>query len=190
VKRAFCLSVILALGLASVASADGGLKFQYTIERESGGAVSEANFLKGFDLKDGLRLKVKLGQASYCYVITSATHGRYRLVFPDPETKRGQGIEPNTWARLPKSTFVRLGDDPGVERIYLVVSQQRIPEFEETFGKGELVLSESLALDVRDRYQGAASYTRDLDGDTISVKYKPKNTKPPVVVEEISIRAR
>src|SRR5262245_49618153 len=150
-RRYLARAVWLAVVAAAPASADS-VGFQYTIEREHDGNIIESNFLKGFEIKDGLRLRVKLHQTSYCYVIMSNPAGGYRLVFPDPGTRKANDLDANQWARIPKSTFLRVGDDPGVERMYIVVSTTRIPELEEQSLKGRAVVSESLAFEVRDRY--------------------------------------
>jgi hypothetical protein len=50
-------------------------------------------------------------------------------------------------------------------------------------------VSESLAFEVRDRYHGEGAYSRELDGPTVSVRYKPKLSGPAVVVEEIALQA-
>ncbi len=54
---------MLMLLAASAPAWAANLSFEYTIERERGGSVSSASFLKGFDTADALRLKVKLEQA-------------------------------------------------------------------------------------------------------------------------------
>ncbi len=184
------LFVLLLLGSAAASARAEGLAFQYTIEREKGGTVQAVTFLKGFDMKDGLRLRVKLSQPSYCYVIVAESQARYRLAFPYPESRRSNGLASSDWAKIPKSTFVRIGDDPGVERMYLVVASQRVPEIEDRFARGATVTSETLALDLRDRYLADASYNRDISGDTISVRFRPRTAMPSVVIEEISLRAR
>lgn len=186
------LVFLVSLSVVPTASlrAASGVSFHYSIEREREGNVVESNFLRGFDMREGLRLRVKVDQVSYCYVIMGEAGGQFRLAFPDPELRRSEALPENQWARLPKSTFVRVGDDPGIERMYLVIALERIPELEAAFAKGSSRISEAVAIDVRDRYHAEGSYSRDLDGPTTSVKYKPKGSAPAVVVEEISLRAR
>ena len=186
--RPYLATALLGLVVASPAAASS-IGFQYTIEREHDGNVTETNFLKGFELRDGLRLRVKLHQASYCYVIMSHPTGGYRLVFPDPGTRKADDLAAHQWARIPKSTFLRVGEDPGVERMYIVVATTRIPELEEQSLAGRSVVSESLAFEVRDRYHGEGAYSRGLDGPTVTVKYRAKTPGPAVVVEEIAVQA-
>jgi hypothetical protein len=185
-RRSLALFAVLALIGAAAAAADE-LAFQYTIERERGGSVTEDTFLRGFDVTDGLRLKVKLNQTSYCYVMVSASAGEYRLVFPDPGTLRGGALPLNEWARIPKSTFLRLGEDPAVTRIIIVVSTRHVPELDDAAAKGNLVLSEAKTFEVRDRYRHAeAGYSRLPQGQTVSVTYRTKAGEPTSVVEEIT----
>jgi hypothetical protein len=182
---------LLALLAPVPAQADGGLGFQYTIERERAGSITEGSFLRGFDTGEGLSLRIKLRQASYCYVLMGEANGRIRLAFPDPRGHKMDALSAGQWAKTPKSTFVRVGDDPGVERMYLVVSTQRIAELEQAFAVGATSPRESLAIDVRDRFQREGSYSRDIEGGTVTVKYRPKGVSAQsVVVEEISLRAR
>jgi hypothetical protein len=181
------LAVFVLVGAAGrVAAAD--VKFQYTLERERAGGVIETNFLKGFDTKDGLRLKVKLNQPSYCYLIMREPTGGYRLMFPNREVRHADGLPPNEWARLPKSTFLRMGDDPGVERIYLIVAKQAVPELDQALTSDGL-LADNVAIDVRDRYHVEGSYDRVLSGAAVKVKYHPKVAGPVVVVEDLSVQA-
>ena len=161
-RRYLALAAFLGLASATPAVASS-LGFQYTIEREHDGSIIETSFLKGFEIKDGLRLRVKLHQASYCYVIMSTPAGGYRLVFPDPDMRKGAGLGVNQWARIPKSTFLRMGEDPGVERMYIIVATERIPELEDQAQAGRRLVSESLAFEVRDRYHGEGAYSRELD---------------------------
>jgi hypothetical protein len=122
-------------------------------------------------------------------VIMRGPKGDYRLTFPLAGTRPVEPMAADTWAKLPKSTFVRLSDEPGVERMYLVIASERVPELEQAAQQGQ-ALSEGFALDVRDRYQADGSYSRDLAGNTISVRYRPRGLSAGVVVEEISLRAR
>jgi hypothetical protein len=184
-----CVAVLLLAVLAgpSQAFAEGGLAFQYTVENEGSGSVIESSDLRGFDVGEGLRLKVRLRQTSYCYLIVGEP-GRYRLAFPDPEA-RSEAARPTEWAKLPKSTFVRLGENAAVERVFLVVSRSPVPELENAVAQNRKV-SEAMALEVRDRYSPEGSVTREAEGSMVSVKYRPRKDTPSVVVEEIAVRAK
>lgn len=188
-RRFLPLFVLLGVAGAAPAAAADSLAFQYTIEREHEGRVIEATFLRGFETRDGLRLRIKLNQESYCYVIMSAPNGAYHLVFPDPGTLKAGGLPVNEWARIPKSTFLRMGEDPRVERMYIIVAAQRVPELDEVAARGNAVLSEARAFEIRDRYHGEGTYSRDLDGPTVSVRYRPKAAESPSIVEEIAVQA-
>ena len=187
-RSTLALTALLAIGSVAPAFA-GSIGFQYTIEREHEGSVIETNYLKGFEITDGLRFRVKLLQESYCYVIVGYPKGGDRLVFPDPGTRKSDELAANEWARIPKSTFLRVGEDPGVERMYIIVASQCIPELEQRSADGRAIVSETLAFEVRDRYHGEGAYSRGLDGPTVTVKYSPKTAGPVVVVEEIAVQA-
>jgi hypothetical protein len=187
-RRFLVLLALLGVAGAAPAAADD-LAFQYTIERERDGSVINDTFLRGFEVTDGLRLRVKLNQTSYCYVIMSAAAGGYRLVFPNPGTLKA-ALPLNEWARIPRSTFLRIGEDPGAKRMYIIVSARRVAELDEAAAKGVVVLSEATTIEVRDRYRHAeVGYTRQLEGQTVSIKYRGKAGEAPSVVEEISLPA-
>src|SRR5262245_3908193 len=171
------------VGLAPVAlGAEPNLAFQYTLERAD--SDSDATFLRGFDKKEGLRLKVKLGQESFCYVLLSGKDGSFQLVFPNADTLK-TALPVGEWARIPKSTFMRLGEDPKAERMYIVVAAQRVPELDEAAKKGEVVVTEAKAQALRDRY-GKGSYVRGQDGKNVSVRYRPNPGDVAAIVEDVS----
>jgi hypothetical protein len=187
-RRGVLPFVLLGLAAAAPAPAED-LAFQYTIERERGGSIIEDTFLKGFDITDGLRFRVKLNQASYCYVLMSTAGGDYRLVFPDSGTRLPGALPLNEWARIPKSTFLRVGEDPRANRIYIIVSARRVPELDEAASKGNMVWSEAKTLEIRNRYAHAeAGYTKEAQGQAVSVKYRGKPGAYSVV-EEINLPA-
>jgi hypothetical protein len=182
---------LLALALLGVAAAVPAtaedLAFQYTIERERGGSIIEDTFLRGFDVSDGLRFRVKLNQSSYCYVMMSTAGGDYRLAFPDSGTRPPGALPLNEWARIPKSTFLRVGEDPRANRIYIIVSARSVPELDEAASKGNLVWNEAKTLEIRNRYLHAdAGYTKETQGQTVSIKYRGKPGASSVV-EEINL---
>jgi hypothetical protein len=185
-RRLTALVALLGVAGAAPATAES-LGFQYTIEREHEGSVIDATFLRGFETRDGLRLRIKLNQESYCYVIMRAPVGGYRLVFPDSGTLKGGGLPINEWARIPKTTFLRMGEDPSVQRIYIIVAAQRVPELDEAAARGQ-ALSEAVASEVRGRYQGGGSVTREQDGQTVSIKYRAEPSGTLSVVEEITLQ--
>jgi hypothetical protein len=185
-RRGLLPFVLLGVA-ASVPATAEDVSFQYTIERERGGSIVEDTFLRGFDVTDGLRFRVKLNQTSYCYVLMSAAGGSYRLVFPDPGTLLAGALPLNEFARIPKSTFLRVGEDPRVNRIYIIVSARRVPELDEAASKGAAVLNEAKTLEIRNRYvQADAGYTKETQGQTVSIKYHGK-TGAYSVVEEIDL---
>jgi hypothetical protein len=182
VRKALSL-LALVLASSALAVADDGVEFQYTVKRGDS-AASATGAVQGFDTADGLGLKVRFEQAGYCYLLLREG-GRYRVAFPTrPEGAPGEG---SAW--VPRSTLVRLGESPDVDRMVLVVAQEPVAELEEALRTGRL-LDESVATGVRDRTLAGGAYSRAADGDRVSVKYRPKAGDTAVVVEEIPVRPR
>ena len=176
---------LLALALASAATsvaADEGVEFQYTLKR-GGSSADNSGTVQGFDTRDGLGLKVRFEQAGYCYLLLREG-GRYRVAFPSQAV--GTPGDGSAW--VPKSTLVRLGESPDIDRMVLVVAQEPVPELEQALRTGALI-DEEAATGVRDRTLTGGAYSRALDGDRVSVKYRPRPGDTAVVVEEIPVRA-
>ena len=185
-RRTLVLVAIAALSAPSLHAA-GRLKFQYTIELQREGQLSETSFLRGFQFDDGVRLRVKLDQSSYCYVMMRQQDGSYDISYAAGSGGGATRPSGDSWAKLPKTTFMSAGNE-SVDRMYLVVANSKVKELEDAIAAGGTGLTESLALEVRDRYVGAGSYRRDLEGDRFTVSFKPTQPRSVVVVEEISLR--
>jgi len=176
VRKALSLAVLLLASASFSAAGDDGLEFQYTLKRE-GSPAKDTSSIRGFDTQEGLGLKVRFEQAGYCYLLLREG-GRYRVAFP---SRTG-----DTSAWVPKSTLVRLGESADVERMLLVVAQEPVPELEEALRTGATV-DDSMATGVRDRTLTGGAYSRALDGDRVSVKYRPRAGDAAVVAEEIPV---
>ena len=69
-----------------------------------------------------------------------------------------------------------------------MVANSKVKELEDAIAAGGAGLTESLALEVRDRYVGEGSYRRDLKGNRFTVSFNSTIPRMVVVVEEISLR--
>ena len=185
-SRILVLAAIAAICAPAPLAAES-VKFQYTIELQRQGQLSETSFLRGFQFDDGVRLRVKLDQSSYCYVMMRQDDGTYDLSYAAGSGAAATRPSGDSWAKLPKTTFMSTGSE-SVDRMYLVVANSKVKELEDAIAAGGVGLTESLALEVRDRYVSEGSYRRDLKGDRFSVSFNPTVPQSVVVVEEISLR--
>ena len=60
--------------------------------------------------------------------------------------------------------FVRMGEDPSVQRIYIIVAAERVPELDEAAVRGQAAVSDAAAKEIRGRYQGGGAVVREADG--------------------------
>ena len=185
-KRTLVLAAIAALS-APASYAGDGVKFQYTIELQREGKLSETSFLRGFQFDDGVRLRVKLDQSSYCYVMRRQEDGLYDISYAAGSGAGRTRPTGDSWAKLPKTTFMST-EGESVDRLYLVVANSKVKELEDAIAAGGVGITESLALEVRDRYVGEGSYRRDLEGNRFTVSFNSTTPRMVVVVEEISLR--
>jgi hypothetical protein len=168
------LGCLLLLTLAATSVPADEIEFQYTLASES----AAKSPMQGFD-KSPNTLQVRLKDKGHVYVITSEKAG-YRIAYPaEKPAPVVQSVE------LPPIRIVHMANEAGVQRVYLVVSSEPVAELEEAVKKGGMV-SETLALTVRNRHSGDSLYTRELRGDTTVVKYRATAAKP-TVVEEITL---
>lgn len=182
--------VLLIAGAAGTVGAEplkNKIGLTYSLVLQNG--LTTANILDGFESGDRFRLQVRPGQAVYAYVAVESRPGEFQLVYPHRESQRGRNMlhkkKEFTW---PQKGWLRLDDSPGMDRMYLILSIQRIYELEARFALSDKSFPESVLLDIRDRYQADdTSYRRQIEDDRVKVRFRSGN-RPAVLIEEIALR--
>ena len=184
---------VLALGLLSTAAqADPVRKkmgLTYNLLLKQGDSFVSTSVLDGLESGDSFRLKVKPGQKCYAYVVAQRSPDKFRLLFPNHDALRGKNQLPRkaefVW---PTDGWLRLDGHKGTERMYLILSAERIYELEARFALADKSFPESVLLDIRDRYHAENNfYRRQIDDDGVHVKFKSRE-RPAVLIEEITLR--
>lgn len=189
--RKIRMPALLLLATAAAAEAGGGkIAVSYSLLLEGDGTpAAAANPLRGFESGDGFRLRLQPRQECYAYVVVQRDEDDFRLLYPDPRSERGRNRlakgEELTW---PRQGWLRLDEESGSERVYLILSAEQILELEARFALRRNAFPESVIVDIRDRYQGDSSYRRKVDAERVKVRFKSRDGEPALLIEEVLLR--
>ena len=187
--KAWTLALTLIL-CATAATADSArIEVAYSLLLQAGDRPVATSLLDGLDTGDGFRVRLRPGQESYVYLIAQRGRDDFRLLLPDRRTMRGKNRlergEDFTW---PREGWLRLDQDRGVERLYLILADRQIPELEARYALRKASFPESVIVDIRDRYQGVTTTRRKVTDERIKVKLKSRGAEAALLIEEIAIR--
>ena len=120
---------------------------------EEEGGRSPAAATQGFESGDSFTLRVRPTDDAYLYLFVSDAHGGLTLVAPDlTEDGSPPAVPGGADARLPAESSLRLDEEPGVERLYLLASTARLNEVEELLEDDRPRVNEAWLIDLRDHY--------------------------------------
>jgi uncharacterized protein DUF4384 len=178
----FALYIVLCAAAQSV-SRDGqsvdtparsasGLDFEYQFGVVGDeGAPKYVSQLQALHSGDRFTVRLRSQHAAYAYLFVTDSSGEY-LMMPADQAARGVGsaVEARTWTELPDEGAVfRLDDRRGVERVYIVVSRNRLGEIERLDAGRSL--GDDWLIDLRNRLAGRSRWTRQQLGTSIHATY-------------------
>lgn len=162
--------------------ATGDLQFEYQF------GIDEGERLVGIpsDLASGDRFVVRMraNQTAYACLFVTNGAGTYTLMrVADGEeacTRVGRA-----WSVLPDADAVmRLDENEGVERLYLVVSRHPIDEVEDL--DEDTRMPESWLVALRDRYGKGVRWTHEHKAQSMNVMYRGARGASVVAVEQLT----
>lgn len=183
----------LALGLISTGvQADplqNKLGLTYSLLVKQGDELVATPVVDGFETGDSFRLRIKPKKDCYAYLVAERDPGDLRLLYPDVRTRRGQNrLTKRKEFVWPQEGWLRLDERAGTERMYLILSAERIYELEARFALADRAFPESVLVDIRDRYSTEEStYRRVIDDERVRVRFRSQGL-PAVLIEEITLR--
>ena len=164
------------------------LELRYTLEVEEDGGWQPASATRGFESGDRFKLRVRPTQDTWLYLFVSASGGGFVLIEPGAPGP----VPGNDDVNLPAETVLRLDEEPGVERLYLLASTERIHHVEsllQEVGPNEQALvTEPWLIDLRDEYARNGEVTRQVLNEAVRVDYRQRGRGAAVLVEAITIR--
>ncbi len=190
--RTWALALILALPLGGAVSATAEsdkIEVAYSLLLQDGRGPVAASLLDGMDSGDRFRVSMRPKQECYLYLVAQRGRDDFRLLLPDRRTLRGKNRLARgkhfTW---PQEGWLRLDQDSGVERMYLILADRQIPELEARYALDETSFPESVIVDLRDRYQGVTKTKRKVKNERVKVRFKSRDGEAALLIEEIAIR--
>ena len=156
---------------------------------KQGNALVSTSVLEGLETGDSFRLNIRPGQKCYAYLVVQRKPDDFRLLYPSTREDRGKNLlakkEEIVW---PGDGWLRLDGRHGTERMYLILSAERIYELEARYALADKSFPESVLLDIRDRYHTENNfYRRQIDEEGVHVRFRSREL-PAVLIEEITLR--
>lgn len=90
-----------------------------------------------FEPKDRIRLFISSSQTGHLYILNEGPRGgsavpEYQILFPTPTANNGVSLlEPNKRVQIPQKSFFEFDTQEGVERVWLVFSEDALAQFED-----------------------------------------------------------
>ena len=108
------------------------LGLRYTILKLAGQQMVEVPADTVFHAGDRIQVSVEANEAGYLYIVQQGSSGTWKTMFPSPEIEGGDNrVEAGkTYVMPPKSRFI-FDEQPGVEKLFLVLSRQPEPDLDE-----------------------------------------------------------
>ncbi len=191
-KGTLTLALTLAIfaGGTLPATADTAkIEVAYSLLLQNSKHPIAASLLDGLESGDGFRVRMRPAQECYLYLVAQRGPDDFRLLLPDRRTLRGNNRlargKDFTW---PQEGWLRLDQNQGVERLYLILADRQIPELEARYTLRRTTFPESVIVDIRDRYQGMTTYRRKVKNERVKVRFKSRDGEAALLIEEIAIR--
>ena len=167
------------------------LRYTLEIEGEEGEERRPVAVTDGFESGDRFTLRVRPTVDAYLYLFVSDTDGGFTLVAPRLED---DGSLPGPAAggadaQLPATgTSLRLDENPGVERLYLLAAREPLDEVEELLEDEQRQVGEAWLIDLRDYYARNGTLTRQVRNQAVRLDYRQRGRGAAVVLETILMR--
>lgn len=197
VRATVCTLGLLAVAIQVQAQAwpriNDRLEIRYTLEIDGDGEWQSASVTQGFESGDRFKLRVRPAHDAFLYLFVSAPDGGFTLAAPGPGSGRSAPVAEDADAWLPgEEGSLRLDEEPGFERFYLLASTERVSEVEvlrDAAGPDERVqVNEAWLIDLRDHYARNGTLTRQVRNQAVRLDYRQRGRGPAVVFETIAIR--
>lgn len=166
------------------------LELRYTVETEEDGERSPVAVTQGFASGERFSLRVRPTGDAYLYLFVSEADGVFTLVAPDllEDGSFPDFVEGGSDARLPARTTLRLDEEPGVERLYLLASTEPLDEVDELLADERQRVGEAWLIDLRDHYARNGTLTRQVRNEAVRLDWRQRGRGAATVFETVAIR--
>jgi len=95
------------------------------LKKTDGGPGVEVDPGGVFRAGDRIRLSVEVNDAAYLYIVNRGSSGAWKVLFPSAEIEGGNNrVEPGRRYQIPAEHVFTFDEQPGVEKLFLVLSRQ------------------------------------------------------------------
>jgi len=137
-----------------------------TIELNRNGKISTVLPITKFQSGDKVKIVYSTSVDAYVYWMSEGSTGSYYMLFPSPKTGTDNFVRKNEISTIPVKGHFKFDDNPGTERILLVLAPEKIPELEkasrEAALKGGRVKNSAKQIDSVKKKNQSRRKTRDL----------------------------
>jgi hypothetical protein len=137
-----------------------------SIELNRGGEISNVLPITEFMSGDKVKIVYTTSVDAYVYWLSEGSSGNYYMLFPNPKTGTDNFVKKNEVNKIPLKGNFKFDDNPGTEKILLVMAPNKIPELEkvsrEAAVKGGKVRSSAKEVDSIKKKNKSKRKTRDL----------------------------
>jgi hypothetical protein len=108
------------------------LGLKYTLKKLIDGQPVPVSPDSVFHAGDRIQFDVEINDSGYLYIVSQGSSGTWKPMFPSPEIEDGNNrVEPfRSYSMPPKSRFY-FDEQPGAEKLFLVLSRHPVPDLEE-----------------------------------------------------------
>jgi hypothetical protein len=137
-----------------------------TIELNRGGEISTVLPITEFQSGDKIKIIYTTSVDAYVYWLSEGSSGSYYMLFPNPKTGTDNFVKKNEVNKIPIKGNFKFDDNPGTEKILLIMAPEKIPELEkasrEAAVKGGKVRDSAKQVDSIKKKNQSRRKTRDL----------------------------
>ncbi len=186
IRLLILLTLLLLTQVAQAGLFGNRVDLVYSLVPEDGSAPT--SFARELVVGEGFRLSLRSTREGYVYVLVREGD-HLLLLLPQTRGTKEHRLEKRRTFVWPRDGWLRLDERPGAERLYLVFAPRRLRDLEGA-EDAAAVLSDSLLLDLRDRYHTDSHYSRDVSPRRVVVRHSSRDGVMPVLIEEIVLRHR
>jgi len=107
------------------------LGVRYSLLKRTESGQVEVDPAGVFRAGDRIRVNVEVNDTAYLYIVNRGSSGAWKVLFPAPEIQGGDNrVEPGRRYQIPAEHVFTFDEQPGVEKLFLVLSRQPEPDLE------------------------------------------------------------
>jgi len=137
-----------------------------TIELNRNGKISTVLPMTEFQSGDKVKIVYTTSVDAYVYWLSEGSSGDYYMLFPNPKTGTDNFVRKNEVNTIPVKGNFKFDDNPGTEKILLVLAPEKIPELEkasrEAAVRGGKIKDSAKQIDSVKKKNKSRRKTRDL----------------------------